>query len=356
MPRDDIQTRFGKFTASVPAGGRIAVLGHSDADGLSAAAILARALRSAGFDVTADVTRKGESAWSESALARVSRTQPAALVLADLGSRAEPLLPGIPALLVDHHKPTGAPAGAELLTSYGESDPATSGLLAYWCAAAIGRADGLDWMAAVSILADLGDKSSLSEWATARKKYGYTKLREVTTLLNSPRRAASGDATPALRLLLDATSPSAFLADAGIEELRAAKAEYDAALAEGRRVGPTFRGPVALITVNSPCQIHPALAQMWSPRLRKNIVICANEGFLPGRVNFSARTSLDINLIDFLAKHRPPDAGEEFGRGHDKATGGSLTPEQWNQFVEGLVDGGGIEPPTSALRTQRSPS
>jgi single-stranded-DNA-specific exonuclease len=45
-------------------------------------------------------------------------------------------------------------------------------------------------------------------------------------------------------------------------------------------------------------------------------------------VKFAVRTKLPMNLIDFLAEHKPSGADPDFGRGHDQATGGSLTPLQ----------------------------
>jgi single-stranded-DNA-specific exonuclease len=79
---------------------------------------------------------------------------------------------------------------------------------------------------------------------------------------------------------------------------------------------------------------HPRVGQR--NRLRKNIVICANTGYLPGRVNFAVRTATSRNLLEFLRDHKPSGAGEDYGRGHDKATGGSLTFEQWSVFRASL--------------------
>ena len=47
-------------------------------------------------------------------------------------------------------------------------------------------------------------------------------------------------------------------------------------------------GDVALIRLHSPCQVHPLVARTWRDRLPRSIVIAANTGYLPGRVNFAA--------------------------------------------------------------------
>jgi single-stranded-DNA-specific exonuclease len=339
MERQEAAEIFLKFLHQLPPEASLHLLGHSDADGLTATAILARSLRAKGFFVHADITRKGENAWSSNVLQRIKDSHPAALIVADLGSREDPLVPDLPTLLVDHHKPTGVPPGATLLSGYGTDPTPTSGLLAFYCAESLHTGPNLDWLAAISILADLGEKTDFPEWLEGRRKYGSKNLREAATLLNAPRRAAKGDAGAALDLLLEAPDFSAFLSDKRIEILRAAKAEYDSALATARRTAPKFNQPdkrVALIAVNTPCQVHPVIAQMWVGRLKEQIVICANTGFLPDRINFAIRTKLPVNLIDFLAKHKPSGAGPDFGRGHDQATGGSLSPLQWNEFLKSL--------------------
>lgn len=336
MDRKKAQETFFAFLSQLPPEVSFYVLGHSDADGLTAAAILARSLRTKGFRVQAGVTRKGENAWSPSVLQRIKDSYPTALIVTDLGSREDTLISDVPTLLIDHHKPTGVPPEAVLLSGYGTEPTPTSGLLAYYCAEALQVSRDLDWLAALSILADLGDKADFPEWREGRRRYGSKNLREAATLLNAPRRAGEGNAQPALELLLEAPDLPALLSDDRVELLRAAQAEYNAALAAARRVAPKFNQPdktVALITVNTPCQVHPVIAQMWVGRLKDQIVICANTGFLPDRVNFAVRTKCPVDLIGFLADHKPTGAGPDFGRGHNQATGGSLTLPQWNEFL-----------------------
>ncbi len=116
--------------------------------------------------------------------------------LADLGSRAQSILPGIPMLLIDHHRPAGIPPGAELITGYDEEPTPTSGLLAYWCGQGVVAIDDLDWIAAISLLSDIGDHAPFAVLAGAKQRWKITPLRDATTLLNAPRRSASGDARP----------------------------------------------------------------------------------------------------------------------------------------------------------------
>jgi hypothetical protein len=77
----------------------------------------------------------------------------------------------------------------------------------------------------------------------------------------------------------------------------------------------------------------------------------ANTGYLPNKVNFSvrlarrnpaARTTNLISLLKEYASRTPSlrqkllpedDEGVHFARGHREASGGSLPPEVWDEFV-----------------------
>jgi hypothetical protein len=93
---------------------------------------------------------------------------------------------------------------------------------------------------------------------------------------------------------------------------------------------------VALIGLNSPCQIHPLIAQQWRGRLKDKIVIAANRGYRPGWVHFAARSATGRDLLAFLAEHRPAGADGRYGNGHAQATGGALPAAIWNDFIAGL--------------------
>ena len=101
-------------------------------------------------------------------------------------------------------------------------------------------------------------------------------------------------------------------------------------------MAPVVVGDVALIRIHTPCQVHPLVARTWRDRMPKSIVMAANTGYLPGRVNFAVRSATGRDLLAFLRAHAPADAGEAYGRGHDQATGGSLGDEAWDEFVAGL--------------------
>ncbi|TPG61121.1 DHH family phosphoesterase [Roseomonas nepalensis] len=326
---------LGRFDPAWP----VLVLGHHDADGLSSSAILARALAQAGRRAEVRVLGRGENAWSEEMAAELRERAMGGLIVADLGTRAEPPLPGMPTILIDHHVPTGVPAEATLIGGHGLQPTPTTSLLAWWCGSAIGEAESLLWLAALGIIGDMEEGAGFAEMVAARARWGITALRNAASLVNAPRRASAGDAGPALALLMKADGPKAVLSGEHSETavLRAAKEEVQQALAEGRRAAPRIRGEVAVIPLHSACQIHPLIAQQWKGRLRDKVVIAANTGYRPGWVHFAARAGTGTDLIRFFAEHRPEGADPvHYGNGHPQASGGALPPEAWDRFLAGL--------------------
>jgi hypothetical protein len=314
------------------------ILGHFDADGLSAIAILARSLERFGRSAEIRLVGKGENPWSVEMRRELAQRRPGGLLVTDLGVREGDVLPGTTTALIDHHVPTGTPGNAVVISGNGLEPEPTSALLAYWCAAALGPAEDLLWLAALGLIGDMAEGAGFSEMDGAQKRYGKTALRNAVSLINAPRRAAAADASPALALLLKGDGPKDVTSGKypETEQLLAAKSEVKEALDVAKRVGPKVRGEVALIRFHSPCQIHPLVAQQWRGRLKDKVVLAANTGYRPGWVHFAARTGGDTNLIDFLAERRPAGADENYGSGHVKATGGALRPADWNAFVTGL--------------------
>jgi single-stranded-DNA-specific exonuclease len=352
-----IGSEFVSWIAALPNGRstRVHIVCDSDADGLPAGALLVRMLRAAGFgEVTAEARRKGESAWGVDLLERARSHKPEALIVADLGSRDGELLPGVPTLLLDHHCPIGEPENALLLTAYGTGaqggdgkDVATTGLMAWWCARALvgeEQAEPWLWLAGISLLSDLGDKAPFPELARAKKRFGGGALRDATSLLNAPRRTATGNAEAALRLLMKAGGPKQLLSGEFEEtqELLAAKAEVGAALALARKLPPRFSTKVreelgadlVAVRIDTPCQVHPLVAMQWRSRFPKSVVFGVNVGYKPGWVHFSGRAPAGVNLLDFLRRHRPDEADMSYGLGHNQASGGALPIPVWNRWAE----------------------
>ena len=108
----------------------------------------------------------------------------------------------------------------------------------------------------------------------------------------------------------------------GVDALRDCRLEVQREVARCAKAPPRFSGNVALLLFSSGAQVHPLVAVRWAQRFPEHIVIAANAGYLPGRVNFSVRSREPRDLIAFLrgldcrpsrasspvAMPRPPEA------------------------------------------------
>jgi len=348
---------FREWQGRVPTDGHTVVLCHFDADGLAAGALFGRGLPFLGAGrVTVVPSGRDESAFSDAARERIRAMRPDALVVTDLGvSEAGTLeADGIPVLYVDHHRPSGVPAGGLVVSGYDWEPVPCSAWLAYALLEAdvpdVDEMRTLDWVAAVGVISDLGEKAPWSGLADAKTRHTARWLKEATVLVNAARRGATFRADEALALLMEADGPRELAEAPEATPLHAARAEVAAAMAEARKRAPVFSAtePFALVTVDSPCQIHPLIAQQWRTRLPTHAVICANTGYLPGTVAFSTRTSrTDLVLPQIYQAIDTPGWNGKWGHGHDQASGGHLPPDVFDTvldrlgFPEGARIGGG---------------
>jgi single-stranded-DNA-specific exonuclease len=338
----EARERTRAFFDALPREARVVVFCHFDADGLGAGAVFGRALPRMGFrDVRVVPSGRGENAFTDAARLRLRALEPDALVVTDLGVNREGVLDGVPTLYVDHHRPDGEPEGATVVLGYGWEPIPASAWLAFEILRPLADVDDLSWLAALGTLSDLGDRAPWDELPALRKRWTAKWLREGVSAVNAARRASGFDIDTPLELLMRASHPRELAeGDApAVERLRGYRAEVQAELAVARKQAPLFSadGPWALVPIDSPCQIHPLIAQQWRGRLSEHAVIAANRGYLPGVVAFSARTSRrDLVLPELLRAVDIGPVGNEFGRGHDQASGGQLPTAQFNRLVEAL--------------------
>ena len=330
------QNLFKAFVADIEKKQQVVILHDSDADGVSAGVVLQQALSLSGYSkITRVVPDRERNAWTSANRERVKATAPDNLFVLDLGSQSEPVIPSVPTCFIDHHRPEGVPGGDTLISAYSWNPIPNTSLIVWELCKDLTDVTDLDWIAAIGTISDLGEKAPFEMLAIAKTKYTAKYLKEATALINAARRASNYSPEVAARALLTHTSPKD-LVNSNTEEvaqLRAAREEVKVALEEARKAAPVFAGNVALVRINSACQIHPLIAQSWRSRLPKYIVIAANEGYIPGRVNFSVRTNSGVNVLDFLRGVDLSEGEGNYGHGHDSASGGSLPVERWNELL-----------------------
>ena len=315
----------------------VLVAPHTDVDGLSSGVLALRALRTLGARTTSRLPGKGEHAHSPAFQDRMAKVGPEALVVLDMGSRADPILPGVPTLLVDHHQSTEYPEGALVLSSYGHEPIAPTSLLTYALVSPLVIPGPLEWLAVLGTVADLGTDASLPSLKDALRRAGRKAVTEAVALLNAARRSSHFAASLALEVLMRAGSAADINEGRvpGVDALRDCRLEVQREVSRCAKTPPRFSGNVALLLFSSGAQVHPLVAVRWAQRLPEHIVIAANAGYLPGRVNFALRSREKRDLIAFLRGLELPFEGE-FARGHAQATGGSLSGREFLQFTEAL--------------------
>jgi single-stranded DNA-specific DHH superfamily exonuclease len=330
---------FKVFVDRIQPNKSVVVLHDSDADGVTAGVVLQLALSRAGFEnVKLVAPNRDRNAWTPANRERVTAGAPDSLFVLDLGSQSEPVIAGIPTCFIDHHRPEGVPPGDTLISAYTWEPILNTSLLVWELCSSLTDVSDLDWIAAIGTVSDLGEKAPFEMLGVAKSRYTAKYLKEASALINSARRASQYNPEVAVKALLTHDSPRSLVnSDTGeVEQLREARKEVQAAMEQAKKAAPVFSGNVALVRINSPCQIHPLIAQSWRTRLPKYIVMVANEGYIPGRVNFSVRTASGINVLDFL-KNVDLSPGEgSYGHGHDSASGGSLPVERWNELLTSL--------------------
>ena len=349
---------FRQWLAAVPRGGRVVVFCHFDADGLGAGALFGRGLPRLDAitgPVEVVVSGRSESAFSDDARQRIAALEPDALLVTDLGVNERGTLEdaGVPVLYVDHHRPSGTPEGALVISGY-DWDPIPCSA---WLADDLLRAEAdvsdLGWLAAVGVISDLGEKAPWPPLAAAKTRWTAKWLKETVALVNAARRAPTFDAGAALEALLTFDGPKELAhSDADVVgRLHAARETVKRETAEARKAAPVFserpadvpreHAPedlrFALVTVDSPAQVHPLIAQQWRGRLKGYPVICANVGYLDGLVAFSTRTSRrDVKLPALYQSIDTPGWNGTWGHGHDQASGGHLPPDVFDRVLDAL--------------------
>ena len=320
------------------ASGRVVVASHNDVDGLSAAIIVSRALGAAGAAVQMLPGRRGEHVHQDVMRRRISACRPDSLVVVDMGTRSGPIIPGVPTLVVDHHSATGGvPDGVLLVNGYDRDPVATSSVLAYVICRDLPGGESSAWLAALGAVADVGTAVPFASLLGFQPR--GTAWSKAISLLNAARRAAEDDAETALRVLQRATDVRDIVnaKDPDVARLDAYRRAVHAEVQRVSRVRPQIYGDAAVLRFTSAAQIHPLIAARWSRRLAPAVVIGANDGYLPGRVNFAMRSHGDVDLLQWL-RGLPftPSSESEYANGHPRATGGSLPIDDFERFIDVL--------------------
>ncbi|MGZ4280347.1 MAG: hypothetical protein ACXVVU_27230 [Solirubrobacteraceae bacterium] len=296
----------------------VAVVPHTDADGLAAGAI---ALRARGEDAGRAVLLGG----GDSPYRSGSPLPDGPLALLGWGVRELQRA----AVFVDHHVPeTGPRADQIILSSYGEQPAVPTAPLMRRVVP-----DAPAWLAAVGAVCELGPAGlRLRECAGTPEE----PVRRLAGLVDAPRRCPGGPVADALALLVDHDHPDSALADPRICGLEEAKREWKAEYERVVEVEPLIADGAALLRFSSRCRVQPLVAATWARRLAPRVVVAANEGYAGAgdRVVFSVRGGQ--GSLPALLRSVLPDVDGDYAHGHDRASGGSLPPDDGVRLLGAL--------------------
>lgn len=349
------------------------IVPDKDADGLSSGAILRHTLGLMGLapeKINVHLLTKGNTIHSEEERQRMAAFDPDYVFVLDQGSRAGPPVIDTKheALIIDHHHADedSFPADSHHVTACHSPPVATSSLLTYLLCLPLHPDvhSRCDWLCIVGTHGDLGNtikwEPPFPDMKASLKTHTKKLLNDVVSLINAPRRTATYDVQSAWDALSSTSSPASIPTN---PRLLAARREVNAEVERCTHTAPKFSadGKVACFRIHSAAQVHAVIATRWAGHLQSRaleIVMVANEGYLPGRVNFSCRIPRCARAreppVDIIASLRayasvdvpPGDDGEEvkkaplierlgddFARGHVQASGGIVAVEEFEELM-----------------------
>ncbi|KAL3959611.1 hypothetical protein ACCO45_004728 [Purpureocillium lilacinum] len=336
-PEDQIERAREFILECVAAHQKTVIVPDKDADGLTSGAILRRTLILLGLEpelIEGHILEKGHTVHDEEERRTLAAREPAYIFVLDQGSRKSP----------------------PPVTACNSPPVATSSLLTYHICS--GLHDDVeqqcDWLCVMGTHGDLGNtlkwEPPFPDMKPTFKKYTKKALNDAVSLINAPRRTASYNVPMAWEALLAAGSPSDLLKN---RELLSARAEVNAEVERCTHTAPKFSADarIAVFRISSQAQVHPVIATRWAGHLQSSkleVVLVANEGYLPGMVNFSCRIPRSarardppVNIIETLRSlaDKAPDQtlrerlGASFARGHKEASGGIVPKEEFEELM-----------------------
>ena len=348
-----------------------------DADGLSSGAILRHTLILLGLNedlIDVHLLSKGTNVFSQVEREAMLAHDPDYVFVIDHGSRSGPPLidKDHVGLVIDHHfaTETNFPKNTDHVTACHSPPVATSSLLTYLICEPLHDQvqEKCDWLAIVGTHGDLGNtlkwEPPFPDMKATFKKYTKKLLNDVVSLVNGPRRTSTYDVISAWDALATTSDPSSVLKNS---RLLAARREVNDEVERCTHTAPKFSadGKVAVFRIKSEAQVHPVIATRWAGHLQSKaleIVMVANEGYSPAKVNFSCRIPRcargrepGVDIIQSLRAYASlPDVpaegengadtveakapllerlGDDFARGHVQASGGIVSHADFEELM-----------------------
>lgn len=314
--------------------GKTVVLHHSDADGLCSAAILMRHLDSRGVETESIIS--ADPVIHTNLFNEIENENPENLILLDLGGEAGPsirrLSKKMNVLVIDHHQIFENDfGGADFLNPHlfelpDESVAPTS----YLVYKTVGN---LDWISAIGVVADRGEKPCSGFLDDVRERYD-ADFEKLVNLLDSADAAKKSK--EALQLLLKAEKPEDLLENDRLEQYESlVSLEVRQIIKAHEEEGKWLSDDVFFYEISSDFEIKGNISnQLQEIYPDKVIIVGEIEG---DSFNLSFRT--ERKDVDFPKAIKASIEGmeEATGGGHAGAAGAKVPLENKKEFLEKFI-------------------
>ncbi|KAK6582734.1 hypothetical protein PZA11_005142 [Diplocarpon coronariae] len=339
---------------------RTLIVPDKDADGLSSGVIVHRTLVKLGLDaklLDVHLVQKGSNVHEASERKSMLEKQAEFIIVLDQGSRGGPAMVDdekAKSLVIDHHLSDEFPRRAEVVSACHCPPVAPTSLITYEICRTLHPdiASECGYLCAIGTHGDLGNTLKwlppFPDMTETFKAHAKRLVNDCVSYINAPRRTGTYDVITAWNALLDARDPREILSN---RRLASAREEVNMEVKRQAHTPPKFSkdGRIAVVKINSKAQVHPVIATRWASHLQSKaleIVMVANYGYLPGKVNFSCRIARcvrdrepPVDIISSLKAVADLDTGdlvrrlgESFARGHREASGGIVPSAEFEEL------------------------
>ncbi|KAH8592269.1 DHH family protein-like protein [Bisporella sp. PMI_857] len=336
------------------------IVPDKDADGLSSGVIIHKTLVKLGLDpkwLDVHLVQKGSNIHEEFERKLMSDKQPKFIIVLDQGSRGGPPVIDnlqVKSMIIDHHLSDEFPKNTTVVSTCHYPPVATTSLVTYEICKELDKdiASDCGYLCAIGTHGDLGNTLKwlppFPDLSETFKKHTKKLINDCVSYINAPRRTGTYDVITAWKELLEAKDPKVILRSRRLAE---ARQEINEEVERCTHTPPKFSkdGKIAVLKISSKAQVHPVIATRWASHLKSKaleIVMVANYGYLPGKVNFSCRIAKcargrnpPVNIIESLKAVASIDTsdlvqrlGENFARGHKEASGGIVNIAEFEEI------------------------
>ena len=360
-PEDAIESARAFLRACAEEQRCVLIAPDKDADGLSSGVIVHRTLTALGLSkekIQVHLLQKGMNIHDESERVAMLEKKADRIIVLDQGGRQGPPIvddSNTKSLVLDHHLSDEYPDGAMVVSACHYPPVATTSLLTYEICKTLHPdiETSCAQFCAVGTHGDLGTnlkwKPPFPDMSAAFRAHTKKVINDTVSLVNAPRRTATYDVLSAWNALLNAENLRDVVSNPRLQMARAEIAQETELKAHSP---PKFTkdGKFAVLKIRSGAQVHPIIATRWAGFLaakKLEVIMVANYGYLPGKVNFSCRIARSarskdppVNIIESLKGYAEQSnndlverMGKSFARGHKEASGGIVPMDEFEELM-----------------------